>query len=272
MIYDAIYRRQQADLLRYGIRQVEEVAVEPITLEEARQHLRVDTYLQDVPDSGSPPEQITVSDDDAWIEAALPAAREYCEQYLGRALAPRTMEYVGNAFPTVAVSTPPGAAFTLPFGPVQSIVSVNYDDQPTADAAYTAAYDAEFLISGDVDLATAAGIAAAAAALSVLVDPEVYQVDQFSVPSRLLLTYGSSWPTARYSTGSVRVRYVTGYSIPGESPQVYVLPNLARSAILLFLGHLFENREAVSAGTLVEVPLGVSALLDMLPRERLGVA
>ena len=76
MIYwDSIYRRQQAALLRYGIRTVVDVADEPITLQEARDHLRVDTYLQDVPDSGSPPEQESVSDDDAWIEAALPAAR-----------------------------------------------------------------------------------------------------------------------------------------------------------------------------------------------------
>lgn len=228
----AIYLRQQADLLRYGVRTVVEVAAEPITLAEARQHLRVDTY-----EVGSPAE--TVSDDDAWIEAVLPAAREYCEHYLGRALAPRTMEYVGDAFPTVAIETPPGPAFQLPFGPVQSVESITYTD--TDDAPQTVA---------SVD----------------------YEVDAISVPSQVVLAYGSSWPTARSSTGSVRVRYVTGYSVPGESPQVYALPKTARAAILLFLGHLYENREAVTTGSLVELPLGVQSLLDLLSRERLGVA
>lgn len=268
-----MYLRQQADLLRFGVRTVADVEVEPITLEAARQHLRVDVYDIDDPESeASPPDQLTISDDDAWIEAMLPAAREYCEQYLGRALAPRTLEYVGNAFPTVALGDPPGPAFELPMGPVQSIASITYDDQAVADAAYTEAYDTEFLISGDVELATAAGEAAAAAALSVTVPADDYAVDAISVPSRALLTYGSTWPVARSSTGSVRVRYVTGYSVPGESPQVHVLPKMARAAILLMLGHLYENREAVAIGNLVEIPLGVHALLDLLPRERLGVA
>ena len=174
------------------------------------------------------------------------------------------MEYVGNAFPTVVINDPPGASVTLPFGPVQEILSITYDDQ----AAYQAAYDAEFAISGDVAAATAAGNAA----LSQTIPADQYQVDAFSVPSRGLLAYGYSWPTARASTGSVRIRYIAGYSVPGESPQVYMLPKLARSAILLFLAHLYENREAVAAGNLVEIPLGVQALLDFIPRERLGVA
>lgn len=225
-----IWLRQQAALLRYGVRLITDVAVEPITLAEARDHLRVDTY-----GVGSPPE--TVSDDDAWIDAMLPAARGYCEEYLGRALAPRTMEYVGSAFPTVCVSD--GPAFVLPFGPVQSITSITYTDS-----------DGDPQTVADAD----------------------YELDAISVPSRAILTYGASWPTARSSAGSVRVRYVTGYSTPGESPQVHVLPGMARAAILIFLAHLYENREAVAASSLAEVPLGVQALLDLLPRERLGVA
>lgn len=260
-----VWLRQQADLLRYGLRTVGEVTVEPITLVEARDHLRVDTY-----EEGSPAE--TVSDDDAWIEAQLPAAREYCEQYLGRALAPRTVELALNAFPTVSVGDPPGPAFVLPFGPAQSITSLVYLDQVAADAAYTVAYDAEFLISADVALADAAGVAAAALALEVTLAADQYEIDVFSTPSRLLLAYGATWPTARMSSGSVRIRYVVGYSVPGESPQVYPLPKMARSAILLMLGHLYENREAVGKSDMAEVPLGVQALLDLLPRERLGIA
>lgn len=53
--------------------------VEPITLDEARLHLRVD------PVAGPHP-------DDPLIAAQLSAAREWAEQYTGRFIAPRTLE------------------------------------------------------------------------------------------------------------------------------------------------------------------------------------
>lgn len=225
----AIYQAQQAALLRYGLRQIGDVAVEPITLVQARQHLRVDVF-------GSPPE----SADDDWIEDfGIPGAREYCEQYLGRALAERTMELATDRFPIYAATTPPGAAFVLPFGPVQSVTSITYADADNVDT-----------VMPDTD----------------------YEIDPYGDRARLILTYGATWPTALLRQNSVRVRYVTGYDAPGTSPVAWPIPRMARSAILLMLGHLYENREAVTDGTMVELPLGVAALLDLLPRERLGLA
>jgi hypothetical protein len=254
-----ICRAQQAAAeLRYGFRVVAGTHPddEVITLQEAREHLRVDVY-DDPASEDSPPAQI--SDDDAWITAAIPAARAYCEAYLGRALATQTVEIASTGFPALAVSTPPGAAIPLPFGPVQSVEEVGYQDQ----SAYQAAYDAEFESSGDEALAKAAGHAALAATMPA----SDYEVDNFALPARLILAYGASWPTGvRSAQNSVRVRYVVGYSAPGASP-AYPLPAQARAAILLMLSHLYEGREGEA-----EMPPSAMALLDLLPRERLGMA
>jgi hypothetical protein len=58
---------------------------EPISLELARLHLRL------TPDEDSPP----THPDDAWLEEiGIPAAREYCEGFLGYSLAD---SYYGNS-------------------------------------------------------------------------------------------------------------------------------------------------------------------------------
>jgi hypothetical protein len=49
----------------------------------------------------------------------------------------------------------------------------------------------------------------------------------------------------------VKVRYVAGD-----------LPAAVKSALLLTVGHLFENREASAPIALQELPLGVKSLLD----------
>ena len=101
-------------------------ADEPITLEEAWHHLRIDTFLN----SDSPP--ATVSGDDLWLETiGIPAARNWAEGYVGKSLVTQTLELVGTAFPS--------DYFELPFGPVQSVTSVIYVDEDgieqTMDAA-----------------------------------------------------------------------------------------------------------------------------------------
>ena len=222
---------QRAAAQVFGLKTVAEVAAadEPITLEDARLHLRVDVY-------GSPPE----SADDDWItDNGVPAAREYCERWLGRSLAPRTLELATNAFPVVAVDHTVGACFVLPFGPVQSVTSVIYTDSDGVEQT---------------------------------LDPATYELDDYANPTRLGLAYGATWPSARSSRNSVRVRYVAGYAATIESPLLPVLPRQARAAMLLMLGHLYENREATGTDKLLELPLGVQSLLELVPgRERLGM-
>lgn len=83
---------------------------EPITIEEARQHLRVDL------DNDSPPS----SPDDELIMLQLAAAREWCEQYLESSIAQQTLELALDAFPLTEIQ--------LPMGPVVWVESITYVD------------------------------------------------------------------------------------------------------------------------------------------------
>jgi uncharacterized phiE125 gp8 family phage protein len=69
--------------------------------------------------------------------------------------------------------------------------------------------------------------------------------------------YGASWPSARGHTNDVIVDFDTGYGHAGSD-----VPEDIRSAILLTMAHLMENREAVVIGTITtSLPLGVKDLL-----------
>lgn len=85
--------------------------VEPISLEEARQHLRLDA-------TGSPP----AHPDDALIAAQLTAAREYAENFLGRTLSVYTYELLGDEFPVA------GGGIELPMPPIVGVQSIKYLD------------------------------------------------------------------------------------------------------------------------------------------------
>lgn len=72
-----------------------------------------------------------------------------------------------------------------------------------------------------------------------------------------------SWPSVRAQADAVRVEFVAGTAADA-------VPAAIKAAILLLVGHLFENREGVVVGTIAtEMPLGVSALLA--PWRRIGV-
>jgi uncharacterized phiE125 gp8 family phage protein len=81
-------------------------AVEPITLAEAKQYLRVDH-----------------SDDDAEISALISAAREYLQGRTNVALVEQVWDLVLDEFP---LNT---GAVCVPLTPVQSVDSIKYDDE-----------------------------------------------------------------------------------------------------------------------------------------------
>jgi uncharacterized phiE125 gp8 family phage protein len=100
-----------------GMKLITAPAVEPISLEEAKAHLRVDH-----------------SDDDTLIGIYIQAARQTIDGrdgWLGRALVTQTWELQLDAFT--------GDAVQLPLAPLQSVTSVKYDDadgvEQTLDAA-----------------------------------------------------------------------------------------------------------------------------------------
>jgi uncharacterized phiE125 gp8 family phage protein len=84
-------------------------ASEPLTLAEAKAHLRVDA-----------------TDENDLITALIVAAREYCEGYLHRKLITQAWDWTLCDFP---------ACFQFPFLPVSAVTSIKYYD--TANALQT---------------------------------------------------------------------------------------------------------------------------------------
>ena len=88
-----------------------------------------------------------------------------------------------------------------------------------------------------------------------------YRTDFNSQVARITPAPGTSWPyQALYNPGTIKIRYVTGCY--GDGVTVNTCPSALIAAMLLIIGHLYENREASSQGvTVSEVPLGVDRLL-----------
>jgi uncharacterized phiE125 gp8 family phage protein len=105
--------------------------------------------------------------------------------------------------------------------------------------------------------------------IETVIDPATYVVDSWVEPC--VIAAVSTWPTLTPRAGQVRIRYVAGYTLPGDSPQEYPLPYSLRAAILLVLGHMYENRENTTALDLETLPLGAHQLMDPY-RLRLGMA
>lgn len=182
-----------------GLRRVSGPGVDPVTLAEAKLHLRVD-----------------VDDDDAYITALIGAAREMVEEVLRRALISQDWQ--------LTLDTWPSSPFELPLPPLQSAV-VDYTD--LAGASHT--------------LATT-----------------VYGVDSASEPGRVYLKDGQTWPSETLAeAGGVQVTFTAGYGDAGED-----VPQALRQALLLLVGHLYENREAVTdTRALQTTPLAFEYLL-----------
>lgn len=71
-----------------------------------------------------------------------------------------------------------------------------------------------------------------------------YRVDVVSQPARIVEAWGKVWPSTQGSINSVIVTYVAGYGATYAS-----VPADIRAAILLLIGHWFENRETILVGT-----------------------
>lgn len=170
-------------------------------------------------------------EEETLIRGQISAAREYCENYLGRALATQIIEWRGNYFPSAYCGY-----ITLPMGPVQGI---------------------ENIITVDEDL------------IETVIDPATYVVDSWVEPCQIAAV--STWPTLTPRAGQVRIRYVAGYTLPGDSPQEYPLPYSLRAAILLVFAHLYKNRENTTDLKLETLPLGAKELMNPY-RLELGMA
>ena len=184
-------------------------AVEPVTLSEAKAHLRVDT-----------------SDDDTYIGTLITAAREWCEQYLDRTLVHTQWVMRFDKFPDSGIEP-----VELPRPPMvtsgtATAVTVTFTQEAGPTSTYSTAE---------------------------------YRVDRNATPGTILPIYGTTWTPHRQDDNAISVTWWAGYGASGSS-----VPAAIRHAILMLLGHWYENRQAtVSTGAVPQdVPFGVRSLLD----------
>ncbi len=174
------------------------VSVEPVTVTEVKQHLRL----------------VEESQEDGLLLNLISAAREYCEDFTRRAFAEQTIELLLDRFPTAN-------AIELPCPPLRSVTSIKYKD-----------------IDG----------------METIFSTDDFLVDKDSEPGRVVLTSGAAWPVfTPYRSIPIRIRFVAGYE---------QLPLTLRQAMLLLIGHWYENREEIGTAT-GEMAFSVHALLRL---------
>ena len=179
---------------------------DPISLQEAKTHLRVDH-----------------DDEDALINILKQAATEMAELHTGRSFVTQTRQMKLDYFPSGDIC--------IQNGP---LISISGTDTATSPNTLGITYydDAEVLQT---------------------LSASEYWVDSSSNIARII--FKDSWPSTYDMPNAVIVTYTAGY---GDAASV---PAAIRQAILLILGHLYENRESVSVEQMYEMPFGSKALL-----------
>lgn len=140
---------------------------EPVSLSDAKTHLRVPS---------------DVTDEDGLIAALITTAREYAEQYTGRAIRTQTWDYKLDAFPCDEI--------VLPMPPVTSVSSISYVDQNGDSQTWSASYYQTDLPSGPT-----------------------------AAKARIWPAYGQYFPQTRWQLNAVTVRFVSGYATVAAVPE-----------------------------------------------------
>lgn len=162
-----------------GYQLISPPAAEPLSLVEAKLHLKVD-----------------VSDDDALITALISAVRQYAETELNRSLVTQSWKYTMDRFPGAlgfSRAAPWGTEYSHPDnvlllekGPHTSITSINYVD-----------------MSGSAQV----------------MPPADYVADLTGPLARITPVFGKIWPVTLPQIASASVTFVAGYGAAAAVPE-----------------------------------------------------
>jgi len=178
---------------------------EPITLAEAKLHLRVD-----------------IDDDDSLIGGLISSARTYVEAFTRRAAASTTYELILDDFPH-------GYEIVIPKPPLESVTSIKYTDK---DGVETTWESSKYVVHEDE-------------------------------PAVIVPAYSENYPTfTPYPKGAVKIRFVAGYKVSDENPDL-VIPDAVKQAMFLLISDWYENRgELLQRGHIPKsIPVAVNNLL-----------
>lgn len=215
--------------MKFGLRLITPPAVEPVSLDTAKLHLKVDS-----------------DDDDSLILGYISAAREYCEDLTKRAFYDQTWQLTLDTFPYYG-----GDDSTVPTRQRGSYpLYASYYDQVTIRLPRPSCVSVTSIKYLDLT------------GTQQTLNPASYYVDTNSEPARIVPAPGTFWPyTQTYLPGAVNVTYVAGSY--GDGITVNNIPPKITAAILMLTSHLYENRSTTSQGVAVtNVPLSVLSLLE----------
>lgn len=173
---------------------------------------------------------LSFTDEDTTLEGYIESAREVIEQHYNLRLAQQQVELLLQNFPY-------GDAIQLPIWPVQSADYLNFTDVANVTRTLT--------IGTDV--------------LTRL----------YCKPAELKLPFGGVWPAQVLTTADpVKIGLTVGF-ITGASPETLKMPARAVAAMLLLIGHSYDNRSAVTLGTLMKSEKLLHGVDDLMADLRL---
>jgi len=171
--------------------------------------------------------RVDTADDNTYLTTLITVARKHVESVTNRALVTQTWDWYFDDFPVSPLSW-----IEVPKPPLQSVTHVKYTDSDSVLQTWSSAS---------------------------------YDVDTDSLQGRIYPVYNGDWPTGvRDHPKACTVRFVAGYADSGASPIDLAdnVPVELKQAILLLIGHLYENRESTSqAVVIMDVPMGFDALV-----------
>lgn len=174
--------------------------------------------------------RVDTSDDDELITSLIKAARIMSETYTGRTWVHTTFHYYLDRLELEALGMEPIILPTCPLKSDSTTITY-YDDDGTEHT---------FAASG-------------------------YTADVYSVPSRICLRSGQTYPSAVRDYNGIKVAFTAGYSEDATS-----VPEAAKTAIKIMVTDLYEHREDEAYGTTaVQVKMNARAILDPLKIRRM---
>ncbi len=176
------------------------------------------------------------TDQDAEIAILIQAMREHAERLTGRRFVDQDLELMLDSFPSRVIELP-----------VAPFVALNYVKYLDVDGVLQTLYSAEG---------------------SPTIGADLVSIDAYSEPARISPAYAETWPTIRGGDfNSVLVGFTAGYGTGGSPEDLSVVPARLKLWMRARIATLFENREAIIVGNIVnEIPRDQSAdaLLDSL--------
>jgi uncharacterized phiE125 gp8 family phage protein len=154
---------------------------EPVSLAEAKLHLRIDVAPT------SPPAQ---TPEDNLILTLVKVARRHCEHFQNRA-------YIDQVWRMYLPDFPAETFIEIPKPPLQNVLLLEYKD--TAGLLQTVSFTDP---SG-----------------GTLLETDDYIVDTASEPGRLCLKSGAAWPSANGDAMAVCITFAAGYGLAEDVPE-----------------------------------------------------